>query len=406
MTLQELRDFLYQHLTEVVMPFWFQHGIDWDHGGLFSHLDADGTILDRNKSMVSNTRALWTFSALANRLGDREDYRKAADNQYAFLTRFGRDEAGMWVYVLDECGNTVLGEQSIITDAFVIGGMVEYFHATGHREALDIATATYHSVQERLTQPGPYKTAPYPTPPGMRPQREAMQFSLAFAELGCTLQDATILEAGLQLGRDVLDHFYRPEKGVLLEYLGLDNQPQDTPAGRCMVPGHAIESLWFQMHIFGTLSHQERHRAAIAAEAVLPCLTKGWDDEYGGIVLGMDIAGQEPVYWKLAEMKRWWPVTEAMPALLLAYEQLGDEQLLDWYWRVHEYAFTHFPNRDHGDWHQNLTRTGEPIRCVDDLEAADPDTHRWIELDLRVKDPFHLPRGLIVSINTLDRLLN
>lgn len=256
MNLCELHSILFRHLTEEVIPFWIRHSIDWENGGMWTCLADDGSILNRDKYIWSNARALWTFSALVNRIkhvdeDTGETWRRAAANQYGFLKRCGRDENGYWVFVVDETGaEAIIGQNSIVTDAFAIYGLVEYFRTTGDEEALDIARETAHTCLDRLARPGTYKTAPYPTPPGMRPQREAMQFSLMFCELGHELGDESILNAGLSYGRDVLDHFYRADREVLLEYLGLDNSPWDTPAGRTMVPGHAIESLWFQIHNF------------------------------------------------------------------------------------------------------------------------------------------------------------
>ena len=63
---------------------------------------------------------------------------------------------------------------------------------------------------------------------------------------------------------------------------------------------------------------------------------------------------------------------------------------LEWYRRVHEYTFRVFPDREHGEWHQNLDRRGNVIPCV--IKG------------LSVKDPFHLPRALMYSILTLRRL--
>lgn len=401
MNLSQLQAFLLDHLVRHVMPFWLRHSIDWQNGGMWTCLADDGTILNRDKYIWSNARALWTFSALVRRIADRygpkygispetsETWRQAATNQYRFLKRCGRDERGYWLFVVDETGHRVVeGENSIVTDAFAIYGMVEYFHLTGDAEALDIARATAYSCLSRLARPGTYKTAPYPTPPGMKPQREAMQFSLMLSELGHTLQDDTLLEAGLSYGRDVLDHFYRPERGVLLEYLGLDNSAWDTPAGRTMVPGHAIESLWFQIHIFSRVGNTARARQA--ASAIQPCFEKGWDPVYGGLFLGIDVDGKQPPYWKHWDKKIWWPFTEALCGTLLAYEQLGEAWCLDWYRRCHDWAFAHFPDKEHGEWTQKLDRQGNKINE---------------QIALPVKDPFHLPRGLIFAVETLDRLL-
>ena len=387
------------------MPFWTTHALDRERGGLYSFLAPDGTVLDQNKSIVSNTRALYTFSALVRHIEDRPEWRRAADSIYRFLLDNGRDEQGFWVYLVDRYGRTLIGENSLVVEAFAIDGLAEYFRISGGDEATAIARRSCHNARARLARPGTYKTAPYPVPPGMRPHREAMQFSLAFCELGDAVGDRDILEAGRRLGRDVLDYFYDPERQVLHEYIGLDNRPnRETPAGRCMVPGHAIETLWFQMHNFGRIDPDDPERARRAAEMVRPALEIGWDPEYGGILLGLDIEGKQPAFWKFGTMKRWWPVTEALPACLMAWEILRESWCLDWYRRIHEWAFARFPDSVNGDWHQNLTREGKPIRDAADLKDLEPAAREWIELDLKVKDPFHLPRGLIMAINTLDRL--
>ncbi len=387
LNLPELRAFLHDHLVRDVMPFWMTHAIDWTHGGLFSCLEDDGTIVRRDKYMWSNARALWTFSGLCNRIEKRDDWRRAADNQYHFIRRHGRDENGCWVFLVDERGKVIEGENSIVTDAFAIFGMIEYFRLAGIEEALAIARETAAAVLERLARPGAYKTAPYPTPPGMKPHREAMQFSLAFCELGHELGDDALLAEGLARADDVIDHFYRADRQVFLEYLNRDNTTADTPEGRAMVPGHGIESLWFQIHNFLRIGQKDRARQAAAAMRC--CFEKGWDPVHGGLFLGIDADGKEPPYWKHAEKKLWWPFTEALPGALMAYEQLGEAWCLDWYWKVHEWTFAHFPEREHGDWVQRLDRQGNKVTDV---------------VALPVKDPFHLPRGLIIAIETLDRL--
>ena len=118
-------------------------------------------------------------------------------------------------------------------------------------------------------------------------------------------------------------------------------------------------------------------------------LEKGWDSEYGGIFLACSADGGIPV-WHQPDSKVWWPAAEALYALLKAYELTGEEWCMKWYREVHEYAFRVYPDREHGDWHQNLDRYGKVIPVV--------------VKNLAVKDPFHLPRALIYSITTLRKL--
>ena len=93
----------------------------------------------------------------------------------------------------------------------------------------------------------------------------------------------------------------------------------------------------------------------------------GWDDEFGGILLARDAAdastgsASSDPWWPYADSKLWWPHTEALYALLIAYEQTGADWALDWFEKVHDYAFSHYPVAEYGEWTQKLDRQGRPF---------------------------------------------
>src|SRR5690606_31484702 len=123
------------------------------------------------------------------------------------------------------------------------------------------------------------------------------------------------------------------------------------PEGTYVVPGHAIESMWFIMH--WARRHGDLAVIHQAAEVLRWHLEAGWDPEHGGIFLGIDAEGREP-FLPHAEVKAWWPHTEALYALLLAWELTGERWCLDWYWKMHEWSFAHFPMPETGEWWQRL----------------------------------------------------
>jgi len=49
-------------------------------------------------------------------------------------------------------------------------------------------------------------------------------------------------------------------------------------------------------------------------------------------------------------MKLWWPHTEALYALLLAYSLTQDKKYWDWYTKIHDWTFQHFPDPQYGEW--------------------------------------------------------
>ncbi len=373
-------------LLERTIPFWLKYGLDWAYGGICTCVSDEGEVLSGDKYVWSQLRAIWTFSALYNKIERKPEYLEAATHIFNFIKDRGRNERGEWYFCLNEDGQPLFdGATSIYCDGFAIYGFTEFARATGHEEAINLARQTYDNVQSRLARPGSYQTHPLPIPAGTKAHGISMIFASAFGELGDFLNDRAITDAALDQARHVMDVFRRPTDRRLYEFVSLDDSLLTTPPGRVVNPGHAIESMWFMLHLFQREHDQARIQQAI--DTIRWHLELGWDDEYGGLLLARDAAGS---FWeKKWDMKIWWPHTEALYALLLAYSISKEDWCLDWFRRIHEYAFSHFPVPDYGEWIQNLDRQG---RRINELVA------------LPVKDPFHLARALIYSVGVLEQL--
>jgi N-acylglucosamine 2-epimerase len=372
-------------LLERVVPFWLDHAIDWENGGIITCISDEGQVLSQDKYMWSQLRAIWTFSSLYNITEPNQKWLDVAWHIFSFVKNHGRDEQGQWVFCVNKHGDILQGATSIYADGFAIYGLTELARATNEQEVITLALETYENVQRRLAS-GTFQVAPFSVPEGGKAHAISMIFSLVFNELGHYLENEDIIEASLVHAREVLDVYLRPDRKLLYEFVNLDNSLIDSPQGRSIVPGHAIESLWFMIHIFGRRDEETRVRRAI--EAIRWHMEFGWDNEYGGILHARDAEGGTP-WWRFAEAKLWWPQTEALYALLLAYEVSGEQWCLDWFERAHNYAFRHYPVPEFGEWTQKLDQQG---RRFTDTVA------------LPVKDPFHLPRALIYCIQVLERL--
>ena len=383
--LRELHDFLRQYLLDDIMPFWERHGFTSARPGIDTCLADDGTLLSEDRYLWSQLRAIWTYSALHNRIEPRPEWLAHARDIFAFVATHGRDADGHWCFAVTPAGRIVTGATSIYADGFAILGLAEYYRASGDPHALALALATFEQVLPRLDRWGELATAPYAIPPGMKAHGVSMIFSHVFDALAAVTPDPRVARAAAHHCHEVMDHYLRPDTGLVHEYVNLDNTLADTPAGRTVVPGHAIESMWMQIHQLR--QRDDAARIARAVTAIRRHFEFGWDAEYGGLLLGRDARGQEPVYWKFHDSKVWWPATEALYALLLAHTLCGEPWYLAQYRRIHDYAFTHYPCAAHGEWRQRLDRQGRPISDV---------------VALPVKDPFHLPRALILCINLLE----
>lgn len=363
-------------LIDDVVPFWLKYGIDRKYGGISNVCDDDGKVLSYDKYIWSQGRALWTFSALYNRVEKRDEWLSFAKHIFDYLVNHGRDERGYWMYRLDKDGNVLDRDISIYADGFVLNGMGEYYQATGDESALNIALETYKSTLERINNPGSYSITPYTIPPGMKTLGVPMIFSFFFYNLGEITRRNDICRNGLKLASEILNDFHVPGKNAIMEFVGLDGKYIDAPEGRICIPGHGVEALWFLITIFARSGNNASMPQC--CDLIKRHLELGWDAEFAGIRLAIDIDGQEPPAWKQPDCKPWWVHLEALVATMYAYLYAEEQWCVDWHEKIYNYAFKHFP-RKNGEWTQWLDRYGNITKS-----AALP-----------VKDPFHLPRALV-----------
>ncbi len=385
---RQMRIELRAHLLDNIIPFWLRNAVDAG-GGLNTCIRDDGAIVNRDKWLWSQWRAVWVFSRLYNTVERRAEWLELARRIAAFCIKHGWDSrAQSWVLRLAGDGRVLDGCDSLYVNGFALYGLTELGRATGEAQYADWARRTAESTLAALAQPHDrIPHFPYPIPPGYRVHGLPMIFSLAFWELGQWLGEASYRQSALAMSDEIFDHFYRPGRDLVLERVLADYSEGPPPMGTVVVPGHVIEDMWFQIHIAresGALA-----RAQLATRLIRRHFELGWDLEYGGLLLAVDADGRPDVGWQYADTKIWWPHTEAMVALLMAFEESRDTWFLDAYARVHEYAFAHYPVAGHGEWTQKLDRQGHSITDI---------------VALPVKDPFHLPRALMTCMEILERL--
>lgn len=388
MSFKALGIFYRDLLLDDLLPFWERYAIDWEKGGIFTAITDRGEILSQDKYIWSNTRAVYTFAAAYNEVQKNQKWLEIAANIFEFCYKFGIDQEGRWNFLTDREGKVKEGgDKAIVVDAFAIMGLTEYAKATGDSRAVDLALSTWNNTRERLKKQGSYGTHPYLLPAGLKAHRYSMQFSFAYWSLGSFLKRDDILKDALYYAEDIMDHFRNTEKEGLTEYITVENSFSDTPEGRTMNPGHVIESMWFMIHVFDYFGRKDRVLQAV--EVIRWALEKGWDHEYGGLFLAVDIKGGLSQYWKFPDKKVWWVFSETLYALLRAYKETGEDWCIEWYAKVHAWSFKYFPVPEYGEWTNKLNRDGTPFDGV---------------VALPVKDPFHLPRAVIRCIKVLEEL--
>ena len=375
-------------LLNNVMPFWMDCSIDHEKGGFFTCIDRDGTVYDTDKFIWLQGREVWMLATLYNKVEKRQEWLDAAIQGAEFLKRYGHDGQLNWYFSLDREGHPLVQPYNIFSYTFAVIAFGQLYQATGNPEYADIAKRTFDIVLSKRTCPkGQWSKAA----PGARALKDfALPMILCNVALEIEqLVDPDFLQQTIdECVHEVLDVFYRPELGLIVENVSLDGQLVDCHEGRLLNPGHAIEAMWFIMDLGKRL-----HRPDLIEKAVRIALNEveyGWDKQYGGIFYFMDRLGR-PLQQLEWDQKLWWVHLETLITMLKGYQLTGNEDCLAWFEKVHEYTWSHFRDPEHREWFGYLNRQGEVLLT---LKGG-----KW-------KGCFHVPRGLMQCWQTLDKLTN
>ncbi len=370
-------------LTNQVLPWWIENAVDHEFGGIRTMISDEAVISGDDKFVWSQARWLWVASATCNRLAGTPALLETAERTASFLRRFGQHESGCWNFRLSREGRVLEGPSSIFSDCFAIYGLSEYYRLSRQPWAIELAIETFRSAVSRSEKSSFQAIAPYRMEPGWRAHAVYMILAETAQELSVTMSGFPEADevADACFAR-ILENFLQPESGLIVEYLDREFRPLPLLEGALVVPGHAIECMWFLAHL------SLRRKGGEYMDALGACLLRhlefGWDYEYGGLFLNASTTGDRSAYPN-GEMKIWWPHTEALYATALLFHSTGDERFALWHERILTYSETHFelPN---GEWRQRLNRDASPSSKL---------------VALPVKDPFHLPRALLL-LSTLD----
>lgn len=376
-------------LLDDVIPFWLRHGMDREHGGIITALDRDGSILDKDKSVWFQGRAGWMFATLFNTVEKRPEWLEAVRSCVEFSRRHAFAPDGKMYFTLTREGKPLRMRRYVFSEAFAAIASAAFAKSSGDSRAAEDAARIFETYLRHSFEPGVMQPKFEATRP-MKGIGPLMIGIVTAQELRENLGDISI--GGKSCSRwiesfieEIERDFFKPDLEVLMETVGPRGEVLDHLDGRTLNPGHAIECAWFIMH---EGRHRDDQRLIRLGLAILDWMwARGWDTEHGGLLYFRDLHGR-PVqeYWH--DMKFWWPHCEAIIATLLAWRLTGEDRYAAMHRQVHDWSFSHFPDREHGEWFGYLHRDGT---------VAQPAKGNMF------KGPFHLPRMLWYCWRLLDQ---
>lgn len=379
-----------QYKTELLnscIPFWLEKSQDIEYGGYFSCLNRDGTVYDTDKFIWLQGREVWMFAMLYNKVEKRQEWLDAAIRGAEFLKRYAHDGNYDFYFSVTREGKPIIQPYNIFSNTFACMAFAQLAEATGSGEYRDIALKTFQRILDRRDNPKGIWEKSYP---GTRPMKG---FSLPMIICNMALEIENIMPDKALLDKtideclsEVLDVFYHPEYGAMLENVAPDGSMIDCFEGRVINPGHNLEALWFMMNL--GIRRNDKALIEKCVRISLDVIELGWDKQYGGIFYFLDRKGypQQQLEW---DQKLWWVHLESAICMIKGYQLTGNGKCLEWFMRLHEYMWTHFKDTGYPEWFGYLNRRGEVLLP---LKGG-----KW-------KGCFHVPRGLYQIWQILETL--
>lgn len=358
----DLARFYQNQLFDDCLPFWFPRAIDTQHGGFLHCFDADGSLVDDDKSVWAQGRMSWMLLTLYLEHERRLDWLAWAEGGLGFLERHCVDPAdGRMFFHVARDGTPLRKRRYAYSESFAAIAFAAHAAATGSASSADKARHWFHRFTDWNFTPG--RIPPKFT--GARPM-EGIGTRMITLVTAQELRKHLGPDPGLEIWidrciADITRLFVKPDLRVVMESVTPDGNISDHFDGRMLNPGHAIEAAWF-------LLEEARHRGdstllKLGCDMIDWMWERGWDTEFGGLFYFRDVHGR-PVqeYWQ--DMKFWWPHDEALIATLMAHRLTGEPRHLERHEMIREWSFRHFADPAHGEWFGYLRRDGSPANTL------------------------------------------
>ena len=372
--LNDLQQFYADQLLKDTIPFWFPRSFDHEHGGYLFMRDADGSLIDDDKAVWIQGRAVWTLSTLYNTVEKKQEWLDGAKLGYDFLNKHCFDTDGRMFFHVTREGQPIRKRRYFFSETFYVIACAAYARASGDEEAANNARRIFGKCIEYATIPGMLE----PKYTNTRPSRGIgvpMIMMNTAQQLRDNIGDPRCDDLITGWIKEIETYFVKDDIKCVMEQVAPDGSIIDHVDGRTLNPGHAIEGGWF---ILAEALHRNNDKRLIelGCRMIDYMWKRGWDDVHGGLFYFRDVYNK-PVqeYWQ--DMKFWWPHNETIIATLLAYLLTKDEKYAEMHRTVHEYAYMVFNDKQHGEWFGYLHRDGSIAQTAKGN---------------LFKGPFHLPR--------------
>jgi len=365
----------YEHqLLNDTVPFWFPRSVDEQYGGYLLMRDRDGSLIDDDKAVWIQGRAAWLLATLYNTVEAKPEWLCWSKNGIDFLNKHCFDTDGRMFFHVTRSGDPIRKRRYFFSETFAVIALATYAKASGDEVVAQQARDLFGKCIDYATIPGLLEPKFTNTRPAKAIGVPMIMINTA-QQLRETIGDDRCDEYITRWINEIERDFVKHDIKCVMEQVAPDGSIIDHIDGRTLNPGHAIEGAWFILHE-ARYRNNDPHLIELGCKMLDYMWERGWDKEHGGIMYYKDVYNK-PVqeYWQ--DMKFWWPHNEVIIATLLAYVVTGDDKYAAMHKQVHDYSYSHFHDKEYGEWFGYLHRDGSIAQTAKGN---------------LFKGPFHMPR--------------
>ena len=369
--------------------------VDVEEGGFYGFRDAKGKLnAEADKSIILNSRILWTFSEAALYFGD-DVYKETAERAYHYLlTNFIDQDHGGVFWMLTYRGEVIDDKKQVYAQAFTIYALSTYYLLTKDASSLELALGLFEllEIHSMDSENGGYLEAfsrEWRLLEDLRlsekdqNETKTMNTHLHVLEAYSTLWKA-LKESGLDtVEKDQVKRAL--EKLILLfqekfineeGHLHLFFDEYWELKSRVVSFGHDIEAAWL---LWEAAENLEDHDFLNTLKPDVLKLIHA--TETRGIAEDGSIWNEVHENGSLDANRHWWPQAEGMVGFYLGYQLTGESKYLEKVKALWKFIQQYHIDQEGGEWHWMLNDKLEPV--LSEYKAGP-----W-------KAPYHNVRALI-----------
>ena len=286
-----------------IMPFWLKNGLDKEHGGIYTCVDRNGTLIDTTKSVWFQGRFAFTCCFAYNNLEKKQEWLDAAKSTLDFIEEHCFDKDGRMYFEVAADGTPLRKRRYVFSESFAAIAMAEYSLATGDKSYAEKALKIFKDMRRFLNTPGILE-------PKYLPSVKAQGHSITMIMINVASCLKKVIEDP-ELDKQIDDslfalknYFLHPEFKALLETVGPRGEFIDTCNGRTINPGHCIETSWFLFDV-AMARNADKDIIELGLTILDWSWEWGWDMKCGGIINFRDCRNLPPQDYS-QDMKFWW----------------------------------------------------------------------------------------------------